>query len=91
MERPQQRPRVATAGEGTSAGAPQGTAVPSGSGSDSQAILGRLGCPPDMMVRCWTPPGELSRRFVQLDDSLQPIFTPTASTHVSYSHLHYLS
>ena len=70
LERPQQRPQIAPTGEGTSAGVSQGTAAPSSSGSDSRAVLGRLGCPPNMMVRCWTPPGELSRRFVQLDDSL---------------------
>ena len=85
LERPQQRPRTASAGEGIPAGAPQGTAAPSSSIPDSRAVLGRLGCPPDMMVHCLMPLGELSRRFVQLDDSLQPVFTPATSTHVSYS------
>ena len=81
LERPQQRPRTIPEGEGTSAGVTQGADVPSSSGS--QTLLGRLGCPPGMMLRCWMPSHELSRQFLCLDTSLEPVFIPDTATHVS--------
>ena len=90
LERPHQRPRIIPGGEGTSTGVPQAADVPSDSGSGSQTVLGRLRCPPDMMVRCWMPSGELSRKFLRPDTTLEPVFIPDTATHVSFIHSQYL-
>ena len=91
MERPSQRPRVFFSGEGSSSGAqPVGDGAPptgAPSGSASQVIVGRLVSVPDLLVRCWVPPGELSHRFLTLDTTLEPPYTPDTCTHVS---LHFL-
>ena len=50
LERSQQRPRTTPGREGTSTGIPQGPTDPSG--SSSQALLGRLSYPPDLMAQC---------------------------------------
>ena len=82
LERPHQRPRIVPGGEGTPAGVPQAADVPSGSGS--QTVLGKWGCPLDMMVRCWMPTSELSRQFLRLNTTLEPVFIPDTTTHVSF-------
>ena len=81
LERSQQRPRTTLGGEGTSTSIPQGPADPSS--SSSQALLGRLSCPPDLMAQFWVPPGELLRQFLRVDASLEPVFLLEAATHVS--------
>ena len=80
MERPLQRPRTEASGEGTSSGG-QPTRGPSSSGH--QVVVGRLAATPDLMVRYWAPPGELHRRFVTLDTTLEPVYDPVTCTYVS--------
>ena len=53
------------------------------SSSSSHVVAGRLAVTPDLLTRCWMPPGELSRQFLTLDTSLEPVFVLETSTHVS--------
>ena len=81
LERSQQHPRTVPGGEGTSNGAPQDASGPSS--SSPPTLLGRLTCPPDSMIRGWVPPGELSRQYLRIDTSLEPVFHPKAATYVN--------
>ena len=36
------------------------------------------------MIRGWVPPGELSRQYLRIDTSLEPVFHPEAATHVNF-------
>ena len=80
MERPLQRPRIIPSGEGTSSG---GQPARDSSSSTHQVVVGRLATTPDLMVRYWAPLGELHRRFVNLDTTLEPVYDPATCTHVS--------
>ena len=80
IERPLQRPRIIPSGEGTSSGGQPTRDSPS---STHQVVTGRLAATPDLMVRYWAPPGELHRRFVTLDTTLEPVYDPATCTHVS--------
>ena len=80
MERPLQRPLIVPSGEGTSSG---GQPARDSSSSTHQVVVGRLAATPDLMVRYWAPPGELHRRFVTLDTTLEPVYDPTTCTHIS--------
>ena len=82
LKRPPQNPHTEQRGEGTSSNAPP-TRGPSG--SDSNALAGRLAAPPDLLTRCWLPSSELSRQFLTLDTSLEPTFILDASIYVSSS------
>ena len=81
LERPQQRSHTVLVGESTSTGVPQSTSGPSS--SSSQAVLGRLAYPPNLMTRCWMPSGELSHQFLRIDTSLEPVLLLKASKHMS--------
>ena len=81
LERSQQCPRTVSGGEGTSTGAPQHTSDPSS--SSSQTLLGRLACLPDSMIRGWVPLGELSRQYLRVDTSLEPVFYLETASHVN--------
>ena len=87
IERPLQRPRVEPSGEGTSSRARsmrEGTSPTRASSSSTpQVVAGRLAATPDLMVRYWVPQGELYRRFITLDTTLEPVYDPVICTHVS--------
>ena len=85
MERPPQHPRIVLSDEGTSSRAPLVRAgVPSTGTSAPQVVGGRLTFNPDLLTRCWMPPGELSRQFLTLDTTLEPVYDPATCTHVSF-------
>ena len=85
LERSQQRPQTVSGGEGTSIGASRDTSGPSSFGS--QILLGHLACLPDLMIRGWVPPGELSRQYLRIDTSLEPVFYPETATHINFTFL----
>ena len=66
IERPLQYPLVEYSGEGTSSGVQpvreRTSPTRASSSSAPQVVAGRLTATPDLMVRYWTPPGELYQK-----------------------------
>ena len=78
---------VESNGEGTSSGVQptreRMSPTRASSSSTPQVVAGRIVSIPDLLIRCWVPPGELSCRFLTLNTTLELVYDPVTCTHVS--------